>query len=61
MRDTLAYEGHIVCHNTLDTTGAICRGFADSPLAHDRSLALRTGRALGVLTEIEPPTGRSHR
>ncbi|MEV0360671.1 hypothetical protein AB0H71_31905 [Nocardia sp. NPDC050697] len=60
VRETLSSEGHIVCHSTLDSHGAICRGFADNPLAHDRSLALRTARALDVLTEIDPPDRGQH-
>lgn len=50
-----AGEGHIVCHSTLGTAApAICRGYADGPDQH-RSLALRLARALGTLTEVEPP------
>jgi len=49
-------EGHITCHKTLDTDApAICRGYADGPDA-GRSLALRFGRALGWIKEIDPPT-----
>jgi hypothetical protein len=50
-------EGQIVCHKTLDTEApAICRGYADKA-DRGRSLALRIGRALGWIKEIEPPTG----
>jgi hypothetical protein len=54
-RDARADEGHIVCHDTLDTDApAICRGYADKA-DRGRSLALRFGRALGWIKEIDPP------
>ncbi|MEU2043697.1 hypothetical protein [Nocardia niwae] len=59
VRDALRDEGHIVCHSTLDQErSAICRGFADLPAAQQRSLALRLGAALGILTYVSP--GPSH-
>jgi hypothetical protein len=52
-------EGHITCHKTLDTEApAICRGYADKA-DRGRSLALRIGRALGWLREVEPH-GKDH-
>lgn len=48
-------QGHIVCHKTLDTQApAICRGYADKA-DQGRSFALRVGRAMGWIKEIEPP------
>jgi hypothetical protein len=56
IRDARADEGHIVCHKTLDTEApAICRGYADKA-DRGRSLALRLGRILGWLREVDPPT-----
>ena len=56
IRDARAAEGHIVCHATLDTEApAICRGYADKA-DRGRSLALRIGRALGWIKEVNPPT-----
>lgn len=47
--DALADEGHIVCHQTLDTPEpAICAGFERHPMGGARSLALRLVRA-GIL------------
>lgn len=54
-RDARAEQGHIVCHETLDTDApAICRGYADKA-DRGRSMALRLGRALGWIKEIMPP------
>lgn len=54
-REALECEGHIVCHSTLDhSRAAICRGYADLPQAQQRSLALRYGAALNILTFITP-------
>lgn len=55
VKDAHRDEGHIVCHKTLDTEApAVCRGYADKA-DRGRSLALRFGRALGWIREVEPP------
>ncbi|MFI9271809.1 hypothetical protein ACIGXM_13980 [Kitasatospora sp. NPDC052896] len=54
IREAREKEGHVVCHKTLGTPApAICRGYADHA-DHGRSLALRFGRALNAIVEIEP-------
>ncbi|MGW5220940.1 hypothetical protein ACWEQA_24035 [Nocardia sp. NPDC004085] len=61
VRDALRNEGHIPCHSTLDQKrSAICRGFADLPAAQQRSLALRVGAALGILTYVSIETSHLH-
>jgi hypothetical protein len=49
LREAISHEGHIVCHDTLDSDeSAICSGFAEHPDGQARSLALRMVRA-GVI------------
>ncbi len=55
VKEARADEGHITCHKTLDTDApAICRGYADKA-DHGRSMALRVGRIMGMIKEIDPP------
>lgn len=55
VRKSTDQQSHIVCHDTLlyGFTGrlrpAVCRGYFDHPLGSERSLALRTGRAMQTL------------
>ncbi|WP_067469743.1 hypothetical protein [Nocardia amamiensis] len=61
VREAIRNEGHITCHSTLDQErSAICRGFADLPAAQQRSLALRLGAALGILTYVSAENGHLH-
>lgn len=52
VEESVARESQIVCHDTLlygftsRLRPAVCRGYADHPLGRERSLALRTGRAM---------------
>lgn len=56
VRDAVADEGHIICHQTLGTQEpAMCAGFYRHPIGNARSLFLRFVRAgIGVITWITP-------
>lgn len=60
VRDSVAAESHITCHDTLlyghqsRLRPAVCRGYYDHPQGHERSIALRTGRALGTIHYQRP-------
>lgn len=55
LETSIAGEGHITCHDTLlysqptRLRPAVCRGYFDHPVANERSLALRTGRAFASI------------
>ncbi|MFI7337137.1 hypothetical protein ACIBUY_04255 [Streptomyces sp. NPDC050085] len=56
VRECVADEGHLVCHETGQDSGqpgAVCAGFAAHPDA-ERSLALRIAAAGHVLPQLPP-------
>lgn len=60
VRAATADQGHITCHDTLlysyktRLRPAVCRGYFEHPQGNERSLALRTGRALRSIQYQQP-------